>query len=236
VQPAAVYVRNLDPRLKLAVALVLGSCLWKVDVVSVLFCALGLFAILRPLAAVQPVGSKMVRSLLFFVLFWVGIKVLLDGLSGMPLVQVGMDAGELAVRLAALLLLGLSLALSTSARSLGLAVAWAIRPLVGKERAWRLALSLALMIHFLPMCLASMSNVKETVARRCPEYGFRQRLLIIPLAVIRYLSQKTWNQTLAVASRRLDSSGSWEPDFDWSGRDWFWATLCGGAILFMLAV
>jgi biotin transport system permease protein len=236
VQTVAAYVRSLDPRLKLLVALVLGACLWRIDIVLVLICALSLLAIVRPLAAIQPIGSKMVRSLLFFVLFWVGIKIFLDLLSGMPLVQICMDAGELAARLAALLMVGLSLALSTSARSLGLAVSWIICPLIGKERAWQVALSLALMIHFLPMCLTTMSQVKETAASRCPQSGFRQRLNIVPQAVIRNLSQKTWNQTLAVASRRLDDSSSWEPDFDWSGRDWLCSILCAIVMLVMFVV
>lgn len=232
----ASYVRSLDPRLKLVVALVLGPCLWKVSVIPVAVCAVLLLAILIPLAASQPVGAKMIRSLFFFVLFWVVLKVGLDSLTGIPLTQVLMDAGGLAARLTALLMLGLTLAMSTSARALGLAVAWAIRPLVGKERAWVLALSLALMIHFLPMCLSTMSTVKETVVNRCPGYGFRQRMLIIPQALIRNLGQKTWNQTLAVASRGLENPDAWEPDFTWAGRDWAWAFMCGASIALMFAV
>lgn len=230
----APYVRSLDPRLKLAMALVLGPCLWKISVISAFLCALLLFVILKPLAASQPVGSKMVRSLMLYVLLWVGLKVVLDSLTGLPLTQVVMGAFDLAIRLAALLLLGLTLALSTSARALGLAVAWAVRPLVGKERAWRLALSLALMIHFLPLCLSTMATVKEVASRRCPGCGFWQRLLIIPQAVIRNLGQKTWNQTLAVASRGLESSEAWEPEFFWTGRDWLWAVLALFFISLML--
>lgn len=216
----ASYVRSLDPRLKLAIALVLGPCLWKIGIISVSLYAIVFFLILIPLAKSQPLGGKMVRGLLVFVLFWVALKIGIDGVTGMPLGQVALDALELGLRLTALLLLGLSLAMSTSARSLGLAVSWAIRPLVGKEHAWRLALSLALMIHFLPMCLSTMTSVKETVARRCPEYGFRQRMLIIPQAAMRNLGQKTWSQTLAVAGRGLEDPQAWEPEFTWSGRDW----------------
>ena len=230
-QAVAPYVRNLDPRLKLAVALVLGPCLWKISVVFAFLCALVLFAILKPLAASQPVGPKMVRSLVFYVLLWVGIKIVLDSLTGVPLTLAAMAAFDLAVRLSALLLLGLTLALSTSARALGLAVAWAVSPLVGKERAWRLALSLALMIHFLPLCLSTMANVKEMVSRRCPGYGFWQRLLIIPQVVIRNMGQKTWNQTLAVAGRGLEGAEAWEPEFVWTGHDWLWAIV---ALLFIV--
>lgn len=232
----APYVRNLDPRLKLAVALVLGLCLWRISIVSACLCACTLFAILRPLAASQPVGPKMVRSLLFFVLFWAAIKVVLDSLTGVPLPVVAIGVFDLVVRLAALLLLGLTLALSTSPRALGLAVSWAVRPVVGRERAWQLALSLSLMIHFLPMCLSTMANVKETVSRRCPGYGFWHRLLIIPQVVIRNLGQKTWNQTLAVAGRGLEGADAWEPDFVWAGCDWFWSVLSLSFVFLILFI
>ena len=167
----------------------------------------------------------MVRSLLIFIVFWVGIKMVLDVLTGIPLAKMSMDALELAIRLAALLLLGLALALSTSARSMGLAIAWAIRPLVGRESAWRLSLSFALMVHFLPMCLFTMSQVRETIARRCPGFGFRQRTLVLPQAILRNLGQKTWNQTLAVAGRGLENAAAWEPEFAWNYRDWTCAVL-----------
>lgn len=233
---AARYVQELDPRLKLAVALVLGPCLWKVSLVAVIVCGLALLALMIPLVQMQPLGPKMVRSLFFFVFFWIVLKIGLDAMTGAPLSSVLFVAGELGARLTALLLVGLTLASSTSARSLGLAVSWAIRPVVGRERAWRVALSLALMIHFLPLTLSTMASVRETVSRRCPQCGFGRRMVIIPQAVIRNLGQKTWNQTLAVAGRGLDRSDSWEPDFQWSANDWLWAGIAVCAMALMFAV
>ncbi|EGB14132.1 hypothetical protein DND132_0917 [Pseudodesulfovibrio mercurii] len=229
-------VRSLDPRLKLAAALLIGPWLWKVDVPAATGCAAFLLVLVRFLAAGQPGGGKMVRSLLSFVFFWVAIKSVLDGISGVPVEYMATDAAQLAVRLVALLMLGLCLALSTSARALGLAVAWALRPFLGRERAWRIALSLSLMVHFLPACLAALTGVREVVARRLPEAGFFRRMRIIPQAVIRNLGQKTWNQTLAVACRGLDRSGAWEPDFTWAGRDWAatgFVLLAAGAMFFL---
>jgi biotin transport system permease protein len=153
------------------------------------------------------------------VVFWVAAKAGLDALSGMPLDVIAAGAGDLAIRLVALLLLGLFLALSSSSRALGLAVAWAVRPVAGREQAWRLALSLALMVHFLPMCLSTVSQVRQTMTRRCPRCGFFLRMVVIPQAVIRAMGQKTWNQTLAVAGRNLDRPEAWEPDFSWTSRD-----------------
>jgi biotin transport system permease protein len=207
-------VRSLDPRLKLAAALLIGPGLWKVPVPAAAACALFLLFLVRSLAAGQPGGGKMVRSLLAFVFFWVAVKVVLDAVTGVPVEHMTSDAAQLAVRLVALLMLGLGLALSTSARSLGLAVAWALRPFLGRERAWRIALAL-------PTCLSAMSGVREVAARRFPEAGFFRRMRMVPQAVVRNLGQKTWNQTLAVACRGLDRAEAWEPDFAWAGRDWF---------------
>lgn len=215
----AAYARRLDPRLKLGVALALGPILWLVGPVQAGACALVLLALVVPLAAGQPLGGRMVRSLLVFVIFWAAAKAGLDAFSGLPPGVIAAGAGDLAIRLAALLLLGLFLALSSSARALGMAVAWAVRPCVGREQAWRLALSLALMVHFLPLCLSTVSQVRQTMARRCPRCGFFLRMTVIPQAVIRAMGQKTWNQTLAVAGRNLDRPDAWEPDFSWTGRD-----------------
>jgi biotin transport system permease protein len=222
---AAGMVRALDPRFKLAAALLVGPCLWKIPVEAATACALLLLLLVRYLAAGQPGGGKMVRSLLSFVFFWVVIKLLLDAVSGVPVEHMGLDAGQLAVRLTALLMLGLGLALSTSARALGMAVAWALRPLMGVERAWRIALALSLMVHFLPVCLSTLTGVREVAARRFPEAGFFRRMRMVPQAVVRNLGQKTWNQTLAVACRGLDRPEAWEPDFSWAGRDWLASAL-----------
>jgi biotin transport system permease protein len=229
-------VRALDPRLKLAAALLVGPFLWKVPVLAATACAAFLLVLVRALAAGQPGGGKMVRSLLSFVIFWVAVKLVLDGLSGVPVEAMVRDAGQLAVRLVALVLLGLGLALSSSARALGLAVAWALRPFLGRERAWRIALALSLMVHFLPVCLSTLSGVREVAARRFPEAGFFRRMRMIPQAVIRNLGQKTWNQTLAVACRGLDRAGAWEPDFAWSARDWLGSAFvlaAAGAMFFL---
>ena len=216
----AAAVRSLDPRLKLAAALVVGPGLWTMHIWAATACALCLLLLVWPLAAGQPGGGRMARNLLSFVIFWVAVKTVLDGVTGVPVEYMASDAAQLAVRLTALLMLGLCLALSTSARALGLAVAWGLRPFLGRERAWRIALSLSLMVHFLPTCLSTMAAVRDVTGRRCPEAGFFRRMRIVPQAVIRNLGQKTWNQTLAVACRGLDRATAWEADFAWTGRDW----------------
>jgi biotin transport system permease protein len=218
----AVYIRRLDPRLKLGVSLALGPSLWLLDLPWVGVLAAILVCLVLPLAANQPLGGRMVRGLLIFVCCWMVIKAGLDGIAGLALGQVVAGAAALGLRLTALLLLGLFLALSASPRALGLAVSWVVRPIVGAERAWRLALSLALMVHFLPLCLSTVSQVRQTLGCRCPQCGFFARMVIVAQATIRALGQKTWHQTLAVAGRRLDNADAWEPDFSWTVHDTTW--------------
>jgi len=164
----------------------------------------------------------MLRRLAWFVLFWGAAKVGLDMLAGVVAADAVLGGIVVVIRLSALLLIGITLALSTSARSLGMAVAWALRPFIGGERAWRAALSLALMVHFLPLCLSTLEQVSAAFRSRLPSGSRRLRALVVPLAVIRGLGQKTWNQTLAVAGRGLDRAEAWEPDFAWASRDTLW--------------
>lgn len=211
--------RKLDPRLKLGLAMALGPGLWMLDPALVVGFGLLLLCLLLSLTVTQPLGNRMVRSMFLFVVIWVGIKIGLDWWTGVAVKQVLLDGIELGLRLASLLMLGLCLALSSSPRALGLALSWAIRPFVGAERAWKLALSLALMVHFLPLTLSTMTSVNETLSRRCPDCGFRERMRIVPQAVLRNLGQKTWSQTLAVAGRGLENGAAWQPHFTWSLPD-----------------
>ena len=219
-------IRAADPRLKLAVCLALGPGVWLFEPLVVAVVGLCLLGVLLSLASEQPLGRDMVRSLAFFVFFWVGIKVGVELVTGMAWQDAAADGLVLALRLAVLFMLGLSLALSSSARSLGLAVSWLLRPVIGGERAWRIALSLSLMVHFLPLCLSTLAQVKAAYRSRCPECSLARRAVGIPLAVIRNLGQKTWNQTLAVAGRGLESPQAWAPDFHWSSRDSLWGLGC----------
>ncbi len=220
-QAIAAFARSADPRLKLALALALGPGLWLLP--PLLTGGLGLFLLflLLSLSASQPLGGSMVRSMFLFVFIWVGIKTGLDVWSDLPLSQVLLDSAVLGLRLASLLMLGLSLSLAASPRALGLAMCWVVRPFVGAERAWKFALSLALMIHFLPVTLSTMNQANETLTRRCPRCGIRDRMRVVPQAVLRNLGQKTWSQTLAVAGRGLESGAAWQPDFHWTISDSF---------------
>ncbi|WP_242012227.1 energy-coupling factor transporter transmembrane protein EcfT [Pseudodesulfovibrio cashew] len=230
---AAAMAGELDPRLKVGLTLVLGPLFWAASPWPLSACLLALSWFVVGLVAARPMEGRMIRSLFFFLLFWVVMKGALDAFFGLPLAQVVLSALLLGLRLAALISLGLCLALSTSSRSLGLALSWALRPFLGRERAWQVALSLALMVHFLPLCLSSLAQIKETLGLRWPGCPLWRRMQLIPQAFLRVLGQKTWNQTLAVAGRGLDSHEAWVPDFTWSGLDTLVA-LCGCAVVAIL--
>lgn len=214
----AQFVRRLDPRLKLVLSFVLGPTLWLLPAAWVCGCALVLFCVLWGLSLSQLFGRKMIQSMMMFVLFWVMLKIGLDFITGLPLLSVLWDGVELGLRLSALLMLGMCLALSSSAHALGMAVSWFLAPVIGRERAWRIALSLALMIHFLPLCLETMTRVKAIVQARSVEGAFA-RIRIVAQASIRTMGQKTWNQTLVVAGRGLERAEAWQPEFNWTRAD-----------------
>ena len=201
----------LDARPKLAFALLAGMVLWRLPLpVLLILTLLGGFSC-HALGAFDRLNMAFWKVALFFVLIWSALKFGLDLWGGSGLEAGLMAAGELGIRLVTLVLLGFTLTLSTSPRRLGQGLAWYLRPLLG-HRAWHAALALALMIHFLPLGLAAASGLNQGLSRRWPGCPWPNRLRLIPQALLRVLSQTTWTQTLAVASRNLDQPKAWQPD------------------------
>ena len=149
--------------------------------------------------------------------------------------QTAMDAALLGLRLCVLIGLGLLLALTTSPRQLGLALSWFLRPVLGKN-AWKTALSLALMIHFLPLVQTTFAQVKQTIRLRQPKRSRWERVLLVTQATLRLLAQKTWSQTVAVAARGLDSPEAWVPHFPPQPLNWILGFLMAAAGLLPLAM
>ena len=201
----------LDARPKLAFALLVGMVLWQLPLSILFFLTLFGGASCRALGGFTRANGTLWRMAVLFVLVWSGLKCGLDIWAGAELLA-GLGAGaELGIRLTTLLLLGFTLTLSTSPRRLGLGLAWYLRPVLG-SRAWKTALALSLMIHFLPLALATVGGLGQGLAMRWPDCPWRARLRLIPLALLRVLSQTTWTQTLAVAARGLDNPETWRPE------------------------
>lgn len=210
----------LDARPKLAFALLTGMVLWQLPLSALLFPALFGIVSCRALGAFSRANAILWRMAALFVLVWSGLKFGLDVWGGSG-VAAGMGAGaELGFRLGTLVLLGFTLTLSTTPHRLGLGLAWYLRPILG-SRAWKTALALALMIHFLPLALAAAGRLHQAMIIRWPDCPWSIRLRMIPLTLLRVLSQATWTQTLAVAARNLDHAGAWQPTRSVQPWEWF---------------
>ncbi|WP_052813033.1 hypothetical protein [Desulfonatronum thioautotrophicum] len=221
----------LDARPKLAFALITGLILWQLPLVVLLFPTVFAFLSCRALGAFTQTNRILWRMAAMFILTWSGLKVGLDIWGGADL-SAGLAAGgELGIRLTALAGLGFTLTLSTSPRRLGLGLAWYLRPLL-RSQAWKTAMALSLMIHFLPLGLAALGGLHRGLAMRWPDCPWQTRLRLIPLSLLRVLSQTTWTQTLAVAARYLDHHEAWQPERNVRLREWIVAIVPALILLF----
>lgn len=181
--------------------------------------ALPLAGVLGLLAAHRPVNRDIIGAYVYFLAVWIVVKLALDLWSGASLTAAAGQAGLLGLRLGVLLLLGLALSLATSPRSLGLGVANLSRPFLG-GKAWQAALALALFVHFLPLAWHSIKAVKTSFRVRGLALSWWRRLLLFCQALLRYWSQKTWRQTLALASRGLDGQEAWNRPLPMAPGQW----------------
>lgn len=236
------WLNSLDPRLKILLAGCFGVATWHVDNTTLGAYSFFLWLLCARADFFTRARWPMFRAYLAFILLWVFLKFILDSLPSMasihllplPLLrQNAIEAALLGLRLCVLIGLGLVLTLTTSPRQLGLALSWFLRPILGKN-SWKTALSLALMIHFLPLVQSTFAQVKQTIRLRQPKRSRWQRFLLVPQAALRLLAQKTWNQTVAVAARGLDSPEAWQPHFPPQPVNWILGFLVTGAGLLPL--
>ncbi len=243
-QPSSHYsLATLDPRVKILLTTGYGILAWHLSPVALGIAGGGLGVVCARAGFFSRAHWPTLRYYLLFVLFWAGLKFALDctplltssHLAGSLLRDAAMQAGLLAGRLCFLIALGLLLAFTTSTRQLGLALAWFLRPVLGKH-AWQPALSLALMIHFLPLVQNTIAQVRAAMLLRAPKRSRWERFLLVPQAVLRILAQKVWTQTVAVAARRLDRAEAWSPNFPPQPMTWGGGILCaacGGGLLLL---
>ena len=206
-----------DTRLLVPVLLISGIFVWKASLIGLaVYAVLALLAFLSLSSVTQEAGSRLellpgrssLRSFLLFVFIWMAVKGGLDAVGGMPAEEVLKGTAILGLRLAVLFTLGLSLCMAASTRKLGVALAWYLCPILRKN-AWRAALAFTLMIHFIPMIFTTLSGVRQRLEYRFPGMPRRKQIVPVITATLRILSQKTWNQALAVAARDLDRSEAW---------------------------
>ncbi len=212
----------MDGRVKMGAALALGPLVWRAGPYGTGIFLVAFVFLCAALSARIPSGKAVIRANATFVIFWSALKFGFDVWGGQaPSWALAGDAGLLGAKLLALILLGLSLSAAASARELGMAFAWALRPVLGKK-AWTAALSLALMAHSLPLCWSVMARVRRTVVMRCQGMGFLRTATLYPSAGLRAISQKTWSWTLAIAARGLDRPEAWRGEFPRDPMGIFW--------------
>ncbi|MBG0777414.1 MAG: hypothetical protein H0S85_13400 [Desulfovibrionaceae bacterium] len=219
-------LRGADPRAKVAATLALGLITWRSGPVGLACIAVPAAAACAALGAWDATHARTLRAYLLFVLLWSGVKFGMDAFfppAGLTLGDNLAQAGLLGARLALLIALGLALARATNPRRLGLALAWALRPVLGRH-AWKTALSLALMLHFIPLVHETATRARTALALRAPRCSRRRRVVLAAQTVLRSLSRRTWGQTLAVAARGLDEAEAWSAAFVPQPRVWLATT------------
>ena len=232
---------RLDTRVKIIVCGVLGILTWQVSPVGLALFGLFTGLLVQQGKLLTASQRPIIRNYLTFVLFWAMLVFLLEILpenfvqqpleifnqfTPATLLPAASKASVLAARLTVLILVGLTLAFTASPRQLGLALAWFLHPVMGKK-SWKTALSLALMIHFLPLVQTTFTQARQAMLLRQPTRNTMQRFLLVLQAVLRILGQKTWTQTVAVAARGLDHPQAWQTTLPANLTHWaLGTTLC----------
>ena len=145
-----------------------------------------------------------------------------------PAVALG-ETALLVARLVAIVLLGAALAAVVTPRALGLALASMTRPVL-RRSAWKLALSLLLVVHLIPRTFAAFQAARAALRVRRVELGRGRALVVVLEAGARNLAALTWDQSLAIAARRLDAPEAWSGGPPPRLRDW-----CAGGAVALLA-
>lgn len=211
-------VAKWDARIKVLLALVFGILTWNAGWPGLILYALALLYLASTLSGFMAANRRAAKAFIIFAALWTLVKFGLDIWMGLAPAPALAGSALLGARLMIVLLIGLVLAQSTSARGLGLALSWLLRPILGK-RAWKAALALALMIHFLPLAWFASDGVRLGMKTR-GDISRRRRLIVYPTAVLSRLAGKTWRQTVAVAARGLDRPEAWQPNYNTPALTW----------------
>ena len=206
--PAPGFLRRLDARMKLP--LLMAACLigqhlpnaWIAPWLLLLSCMF--FAREMRFGGVM----AMARGGLWFVAFWLALKALSAMLDGTAPVQAFVESLPTALRLAALVLVGMAFVGLSSPLETGRAAAWYLRGFVG-DRAWKPALAVALVAWFLPVTLCVTGEVLTAMRTRGLQLPWRKKMVLLAGNSLRILERKAAEVAVGLASRRLDDDRSW---------------------------
>ena len=150
----------------------------------------------------------MLRAGLYFILFWLVMTVGSDLLLGKPFAASLEAALPLALRLLGFTLTGIVFVGMSQPLETGRAVAWALRPILGKQ-AWKPALALALTAWFLPVTLRLTGRVREGMRARGLRLPWHKKASLLLGTSLRILEDMASELAVGLASRRLDDYRSW---------------------------
>lgn len=219
-------LQGLDARVILLAGLAFGVLVWRAGLAGNLLYAAAFALALAVSGATRHDARRLARSAATFALAWGGVKLALDLVARVPPGEALGGVALLCARLVVLVLLGAVLGALVTPRALGLALASLTRPVL-RRSAWKLALALQLMLHFIPHALASFQASRAALRVRRVELPPTRALVVTLEAGARNLAALTWDQTLAVAARRLDGPEAWTGAPPPRPRDW----VLGGVVL-----
>jgi biotin transport system permease protein len=228
--PVGVF-RSLDPRLCLLLSLTAGVVLWRMPQQWLIISSVVLLFLYIAFAHESGEGVKL-RSLICFVLIWGLLKAAFVLWDGFP-IQAAFDVAVfLSLRLACLLILGMMTAVVMTPRRTGLALTWLLRP-VARNNAWQGALAFGLMIGMIQEMRRTLSSLRQAQKIRHVRLSWKERLTVIPMALLRVMACTTWTRSMAVASRRLDRSEVWTQGLQWKQRDTLILLAYAASIVFL---
>ena len=144
------------------------------------------------------------KTYALFIFFWSASTFLLQWLTGSFAWQAAArNAGDLALRLAALAALTLDLGLLLTPFDLARVLARALRPVLGETRANNAGLALAVMLRLIPQAGHCLSGLQQTRKLRCRNLPLFRQPGLLAGAALRHLSRLAWQQSLALAARDI---------------------------------
>jgi len=153
-----------------------------------------LLAIIVQLASGRPQGRRLILAAAWFWLFWSCLLLL----AHLALRPTGLKP---ALNLAVWLNLGLFLILAKTPLELALAATGLLGPILGRNRAQKLALALALLTRLIPALLASALSLRTVVGRRAAGLPPPRRLALWGRGLVRDALGQSEELARALAKR-----------------------------------
>ena len=222
------WLQVCDARVKIGLSILTGICVWQAGPKALAVLAFASIVLTWLVAGDSLVTRRQFLALLVFIGLWTGVKAIMEFMAENP---DGLEQSlVLGGRMAVLVLVGLCLAAMTSRIQVGRAVTSLLRPVLG-SRSWQGAMSLALMIHFIPLTMRTLHTVRQSIALRGSGISLRRRMYFFVTTVMRTLSRTTLDQTMALAVRGLENEHAWQDPQTIKPKEWVLGGVLGGLIV-----